>query len=107
MLRRRKRRRFAQEQKRKIAAEVQRRVREGEPFSGISRDLDIREGSLRLWVRQFPAAEILPVTVERTRSERAASSGTTVARISLVTPEGLRFEGLELGDVATLLEQLR
>jgi transposase-like protein len=106
---RRARRKWSADQKRKIAEVVQQRLRDGVPFSEICRELDILRGTLQLWVEQYPLRELAPVKIDR-RKER--SPAITVERkisgsISLHTPPGFRFDGLDVGDVAALLEELR
>lgn len=83
-------------------------------MSRVVEELNVLEGSLRKWMRQFPAGELMPVRVEassRTRQSRSRAAAEAAAAlmgtISLTTPAGLRFEGLDACDVAILLEQLQ
>src|SRR5688572_27854785 len=65
------------------------------------------EGSLRLWMRQFPSSQFLPVRVKATFDRDAGeASEFGPGTISLTTPSGFGFDALDVGDVAVLLEQL-
>jgi hypothetical protein len=85
-------------------------LRAGERFSRISLDLDILDGTLRLWMRQFPIAQLLPVKIEPLSAKSVPDRlkrTELVGAISLQTPGGFRFDGLDVGDVAVLLEHVR
>ena len=102
------RRSWTVDQKQALVAEASRRLRSGERMREVCESLDVLEGSLRLWMRQFPSDQFLPVklkpSLDRDAGDaREIGSGT----ISLTTPSGFRFDALDVGDVAVLLEQLR
>ncbi len=64
------------------------------------RDLDVLEGSLRRWMRQFPQDPVLqPV--------RVFDAQVDASRLTMVTPDGFRFEDLSMTDAIVLLEKLR
>jgi hypothetical protein len=93
------RRTWTSDQKREIAADVRRRRAENESFRSICRTLDINEGSLRLWMDQFPERSLQPVTViDYDRLGRG---------LTLVTPDGFRVEGLAIETAAQLLDRVR
>jgi hypothetical protein len=93
------RRTWTKDQKRDLAAEVRRRRTNGETFASICDALEINEGSLRLWMDQFPERALQPVTM--------IDGGIFRRDISLITPDGFRVEGLQVETAAQLLERLR
>jgi transposase-like protein len=93
------RRTWTADQKREIVAEVRRRRSQKESFRAICAALNINEGSLRLWMEQFPERSLQPVTV--------IDRDLFLRGITLVTPEGFRIEGLAVETAAQLLERVR
>ena len=82
------RRSWSKDQKRALVAEARQRLAAGQKFSAVVAALDVIDGSLRLWMRQFPETAIQRVQIidEVPESDRS----------TLVTPTGFRFEDLEL-----------
>ena len=71
----------------------------GMTFKAICEKLDVLEGSLRLWMDQSPERSLVPVRiVEPTRPG---------SEIVVVSPSGLRVEGLTVEQAAELLGALR
>lgn len=93
----RKRRRWSVAEKKRLAGQARKLRAQGETFAGICERLDVLEGSLRLWMQQYPESTIREVSV-------APEPLKTSSCISVTTPDGLRFEGLEIDDVIVLLE---
>jgi hypothetical protein len=58
--------------------------------------LDVLEGSLRLWMEQYPEPKMREVEIVPEAREASGS-------ISFTTRDG-RFDGLEIDDVIVLLE---
>ena len=59
------------------------------------------EGSLRIWMQQYPAEarQVLPVQV--------LPSQPGPQQLCVVTPDGIRFEGLDLDGAYQLVEMLQ
>jgi hypothetical protein len=67
---------------------------EGHSFAAITRRLGVLEGSLRLWMEQFPdTPTIQPVEV---------MTSVVASGITLRAPDGFVFEGLDLDGAALL-----
>ena len=83
-------------------------VREGVAVSRIARSLGLRPKTLTLWMRDMPASKLRTVRVER--DARPIPSAATVAaaeqRLVVVTPRGVRVEGLDLDGVVQVLRLL-
>jgi transposase-like protein len=96
-----RRRSWPSEKKREIAGQARSMRAEGMPWSDVCRELDVLEGSLRLWMQQYPAQtrQVLPVQVLRPQHERQ--------QLCVVTPDGIRIEGLDLDGAVQLVEMLR
>lgn len=92
------RRRWSAAEKRRLAGETRQRRAEGQKFAQICADLDVCEGSLRLWMQQFPEPAFREVAVS---SEPAAKR---TAGICVTMPDGVRVEGLDIDDLIVLLE---
>ncbi len=105
----RPRRTWTDDQKQALAKEAQRRLGYGESLAAISRDLDVLDNSLRLWMVKFAEGQFLPLKIEAGEPKRSAQTiyPEPAGTIALTTPGGFRFECLDVGDVAVLLEQLR
>ena len=73
-----------------------------EPMSAGSLDLDVLEGSLRLWMQQYPAEarQVLPVQVLGLRSRGRSSCAWS-------RPTGSGSKGLDLEGAYQLVEMLR
>ena len=80
-------------------SEARQRLAAGQKFSAIVAALDIVEGSLRLWMRQFPETAIQPVQI--------IDSVPATSGIVIVAPNGFRFEGLDLLSAVELWRRIR
>ncbi len=83
-----KRRHWATSEKRRLASQARRLRSDGATFAAICEELDVLEGSLRLWMEQYPDPEIRKVPLVPQIREADGS-------ISMTTRDGLRFDGLE------------
>ena len=97
----RRRRSWPAEEKREIAGQARSMRAEGMPWSDVCRELNALEGSLRLWMQQYPAEarQALPVQVLGPQPEPQ--------QLCVVTPDGIRIEGLDLEGAYQLVEMLR
>jgi transposase-like protein len=96
-----RRRSWSAEQKRELVEEARAMRARGRPWSAVCRELGVLEGSLRLWMRQFPAESrpVLPVQVVR--------AAPAPQLLCVVTPDGIRIEGVDLDGAVQLVEMLR
>jgi transposase-like protein len=96
-----RRRSWPTEKKREMAAQARSLRGEGMSWADVCRELDVLEGSLRLWMQQYPAEarQVLPVQVLRPHPEPQ--------QLCVVTPDGIRIEGLDLDGAYQLVEMLR
>jgi transposase-like protein len=89
--------------RRRAVGIARRRCRAGVAVAAIARDLGLRPEALRLWLQE-------PRTRPRLRRVAVAAmppSTTLVTGLSvLVTPQGVRVDGLDLAAVVTLLRGL-
>jgi hypothetical protein len=92
-----KRRHWAVSVNKRLASQARRLRSDGATFAAVCEELDVLEGSLRLWMEQYPEAEIREVALVPEIREAARS-------ISMTTRNGLRFDGLELDAIIVLLE---
>ena len=99
MTQKKNRRSWTADQKQAIAAEARRRRAAGEPFKSITAAVGVLEGSLRLWMDQFPERVLKRVQVV----DDEPISGA----ISLLTPDGFLFDGLEISSAARLWAEIR
>jgi transposase-like protein len=92
---------WSAEQKRGLAEEARGMRAQGRPWHVVCRELGVLETSLRLWMQQFPAEsrQVLPVQVVRATPEPST--------LCVVTPDGIRIEGVDLDGAAQLVEMLR
>ena len=86
-------------------------VREGVAVSRIARSLGLRPKTLTLWMRDMPASKLRTVrVVPGERDTRALPSASAVPiaeqRLVVVTPRGVRVEGLDLDGVVQVLRLL-
>jgi transposase-like protein len=77
------------------------RVAEGVPVAGIARELGLRTQTLTLWLRGTLAPKLRAVRVER---DPRPAPVVSEFRPVVVTPSGVRIEGL---DFETLLRVVR
>ena len=86
-------------------------VREGVAVSRIARSLGLRPKTLTLWMRDMPASKLRTVrVVPGERDARALPSAAAVPaaeqRLVVVTPSGVRVEGLDVDGVVQVLRVL-
>ncbi len=71
----------------------------GQSFSAIARCLGVAPGTLERWGASAPEQRFRPIEVEE-------GTSTASSTITLVTPSGFRFEGLDPAQAADLLARL-
>ncbi len=84
-----------------VVAEARRRMAGGESHRASAKALDLHEGTLRQWMERYPAGRLQPVQIAAD-DEPARSTG-----ISVATPDGFVFDGLDVDDAIRLWERLR
>ena len=84
-----------------VLAEARRRMASGESHRASAKALDLHEGTLRQWMERYPAGRLQPVQVAADE-EPARSTG-----ISVATPDGFVFDGLDVDEAIRLWERLR
>lgn len=67
----------------------------------IARELGVSAMSVQRWLRARPAAAMVPVRIIASAAPPAADR-----RVVVVTPSGLRVEGLDLDGVCTLVARV-
>lgn len=92
--------RYPVEVRRGALAYVQARRGAGDSIKSIARQLGLRPQLLQYW-QQKSRTRFRPVTVTRGAEVRCEP-----ARVVLVTPSGMRVEGLDVAGVARLLREL-
>ncbi len=95
--------RFTPDLRRRAVGIARRRRQAGIAVAAIARDLGLRPEALRLWL-QAPRSRprLRRVAVTTTPEPVAPTSGLSV----LVTPQGVRVDGLDLATLVTLLRGL-
>ena len=83
-------------------------VREGVAVSRIARSLRLRPKTLTLWMLDMPASKLRAVRVERDARPIPSVAAVVAAeqRLVVVTPSGVRVEGLDLDGVVQVLRLL-
>lgn len=81
-------------------------VRAGVPVTRIARLLGLRPKTLTLWMRRTPASKLRAVRVERDPRPSLVAGPAVVDRLVVVTPGGVRVEGLDLDGVIQMMRQL-
>lgn len=100
---RKPRRSWTDEEKQTIATEVRRRLSAGESLRRIAKSLGIYESTLRLWLNKSAAGNLQPVAIRVD-----APAATNIAGgISIATPDGFLFDGLDLIAAIKLWEHIR
>ena len=102
--------RYSKEAKRVSALFVKQEIQRGVSLKQISKQLRINPESLRHWVQANSASSdvrshFLKVEVGEASSHEASTTDSTLYTCECVT--GLRFTGLRLSDVITLIERFR
>ena len=84
------------------------RIADGVAVARIARELGLRSKTLTLWMRRVPASKLRAVRVERDPRPvpAPAAAATSDRRVVIVTPSGVRIEGLDLDGVAQLMRSL-
>ena len=95
--------RYTPDLRRRAVGIARRRRRAGAAVAAIARDLGLRPRALRLWL-QAPRSRprLRRVAVTATPEPVAPTSGLS----ALVTPQGVRVDGLDLGTLVMLLRGL-
>ena len=105
MTKKRRRRSWSPTEKQKLLAEARARRQGGESWTRIAEALDVRTDALRRWMRKWPEALGLRAV------QVAGLEGESVPRaktgLSVVSPEGFRFEGVDLETAVWLYRALR
>ena len=83
-------------------------VREGVAVSRIARSLGLRPKTLTLWMRDMPASKLRVVRVERDARALPSAAAVPAAEqcLVVVTPRGVRVEGLDLDGIVHLMRSL-
>jgi len=91
-----------------VAAHAHVEVREGVAVARIARDLGLRPKTLTLWMRRMPASKLRAVSVEHDPrpGPMPAAVATPERRAVVVTPSGVRVEGLDLDGIVQLMRSL-
>lgn len=91
--------RYGPERRRRAVAYIRARQAEGGSIVAASRDLGLRSKIAYQWLRAEPVAAFRAVEV-------AEDPDSTFGGPILITPSGLRVEGLDLAGLAALLRAL-
>lgn len=89
--------------RRQVTAIARRRRAEGADVAGIAREIGVAPWTLALWLRPPAAAVIRAVDVV---PEAPQHSAVAVTGPVLITPEGVRVEGLDRGTLVAVLRAL-
>ena len=83
-------------------------VRAGVAVSRIARDLGLRPKTLTLWMRDTRVSKLRAVRVEHDGRPVSATAAVAAAerRLVVVTPSGVRVEGLDVDGVVQVLRLL-
>ena len=83
-------------------------VRAGVAVSRIARDLALRPKTLTLWMRDTRVSKLRAVRVERDARPVSVTGAVAAVerRVVVVTPGGVRVEGLDLDGVVQVLRLL-
>lgn len=107
MTKKRRRRSWSPAEKQKLVAEARARRQRGESWARIAEALDVRPDALRRWTQQWPEAlGLRAVQVAGFESESSRGARTTTG-LSVVSPDGFRFEGVDLETAVWLYRSLR
>ena len=91
-----------------VAIHARGQVRAGVAVARIARDLGLRPKTLTLWMRDMPASKLRAVRVEHDARPvpAAATAAAAEQRVVVVTPSGVRVEGLDVDGVVQVLRLL-
>ena len=131
--RRRKRRRWDLKTKVQITEQVNEMLEAGQSWKTISETVDVLEGSLRQWIKQYSknphpralttngangmdtyvsraaaalGARHLEVRINGDHGD-AGNNGASPGTISITTPDGIRIDGLDVDGAMAVVELLR
>ena len=83
------------------------RVADGVAVARIAREVGLRTQTLSLWLRGTPTAKLRAVRVERDPdSAIAVAVATSEIRPVVVTPSGVRIEGLDFESLVRVVRSL-
>ena len=95
--------RYTPELRRRAVALARVHLAGGQSLMATARMLGLRSRTLTLWLRREPRSfRQVKLTVPASPPAPEAPSG----RVVLITPQGFRVEGLDPGDVATVVRSL-
>ena len=80
------------------------RIAEGVAIARIARDLGLRPKTVTLWLRLVPVPKLRAVRVDS--DPRPAPAVASELRPVVVTPSGVRIEGLDLDGVVRVVRSL-
>jgi transposase-like protein len=107
---RRPRRSWTEDQRATIVADLQRRMLRGQSLAAASRELGIHQSTLRQWLRPPRGTSMQPVELEDDHARlgpEARPATENKPSISLATPDGFLFDGLDLASALRVWEHLR
>lgn len=94
--------RYPRELRARVAAWARREIGAGRGFHGLARRLALHPQSLKAWLEDAAVTGAL-VPIEIVEAAATDAPRTDTRALCVVTPRGLRIEGLMLDEVATLL----
>ena len=100
-----KRRRYSRGLRAEGVAYLRERMKQGASFETVVSELGVSGWSLVRWRRGVSAEKSSKLQPVEEVSERVDDASTSA--VSVVTPDGYRIEGLDRGEVASMLELLR
>jgi transposase-like protein len=95
--------RYPRELREEAVACARESLRSGKRVEAVAADLGVSGVTLARWLERSPGVRRVEVVAETT----AGAIRPPAKSLVLVTPQGYRVEGLDLGMVAVLLEALR
>jgi len=95
--------RYPRELREAAVACAQEALRAGKRVEAVAADLGVSGVTLARWLERSPGVRRVEVVLEPTAGAMAQPAKSLV----LVTPQGYRVEGLDLGMMAVLLEALQ
>jgi len=99
------RRRYSEGLRAEAVAHLRRRVKGGGSVETVASELGVSGWTLVRWSRKESAGK--SSKLRRVKVVPESTEVTTTAKVTLVTPDGYRIEGLEGRDVGAILESLR
>ena len=99
------RRRYSEGLRAEAVAHLRRRVKGGASVEAVASELGVSGWTLVRWSRRESVGK--GPKLRRVKVVPESTEVTTKAKVTLVTPDGYRIEGLEGRDVGAILESLR